>query len=129
MEFNPGSGSNWYARGMNAGSNVFSLMSSKYKEHGYKLPKLAFWNVNSRTNTIPCVYNENGVLLISGFSQNVLNMVMNGKTDPYDSLVEELNRERYNSIPLVKFGGDERKRPTPVKKTVKKKEDIPSFLK
>lgn len=105
MEFDPSSeGRGWYYSGMNGGSNVFSKMDAKYKYFGYKLPKLAFWNVNSRTGTIPCKYNDNGVLLISGFSQNVLSMVMNGKTDPYDALVEELNKERYANIPLISFG-------------------------
>ena len=106
MEFDPahGSSNSWWSSGMNAGSNVFKKMDAKYHYYGYKLPKLAFWNVNSRTNTIPCKYNENGVLLISGFSQNVLSMVMNGKTDPYDALIEELNKERYEAITLVTFG-------------------------
>jgi len=88
---------------MGASSNVFKNMSAKFEAHGYKLPKLAFWNVNSRTNTIPCKYNENGVLLISGFSSNVLNLVMNGETDPYVSLVKELNGDRYKDVPLIKF--------------------------
>ena len=129
MEFDPSHESRigWWGGGMNAGSNVFTLMNSKFKQHGYKLPKIAFWNVNSRTCTIPCKYNENGVLLISGFSQNVLSMVMNGKTDPYDALIEELNKDRYASIPLVQFENN----PTKTTKTTKKvsKEDTPDFLK
>ena len=123
MEFDPVGGKGWNL-GMNAGANVFEHMHLLFKEHGYKLPKLAFWNVNSRTGTIPCVYNENGVLLISGFSQNVLNMVMNGKTDPYDALIEELNKERYAKIPLVTYNNV-------TIKTVKKTKviDTPDFLK
>lgn len=129
MEFDPGN-SGWYG-GFNAGSNVFKIMDQKFKAAGYNLPKLAFWNVNSRTGTIPCKYNENGVLLISGFSQNVLSMVMNGKTDPYEALIEELNNERYEAIPLVSFGGVEI---NPVKgnkgsQKSKIKEEVPSFLK
>lgn len=132
MEFDPSSDSRGYwSCGMNAGSNVFTKMDAKYKYYGYKLPKLAFWNVNSRTGTIPCKYNENGVLLISGFSQNVLSMVMNGKTDPWEALVEELKSERYESIPLVTFNGSASKPTT--KKTSKtkttKKVEMPEFLK
>lgn len=100
MEFNPSS--NGY-RGMNGGSNVFRKMSDEFKKNGYSLPKLAFWNVNSRTGTIPCRINDNGVLLISGFSTNVLKMVMNGETDPYQALLKELDAERYAPIPLVSF--------------------------
>lgn len=126
MEFDPaaGSGSYW-GGGFNAGSNVFKVMDQKFKAAGYKLPKLAFWNVNSRTGTIPCKFNENGVLLISGFSQNVLSMVMNSKTDPYDALIEELNKERYESIPLATFGTKGTKKTTAKSKKV----EMPEFLK
>lgn len=126
MEFDPSAGTRiWYGCGMNAGANVFTEMDARFKQHGFKLPKLAFWNVNSRTQTIPCVYNENGVLLISGFSQNVLSMVMNGKTDPYDAIIEELNKERYAAIPLVKYG--EAANLPKTKRT--HEEETPDFLK
>ena len=132
MEFDPSrSSGSWYGGGFNAGANVFKVMDQKFKAAGYKLPKLAFWNVNSRTGTIPCTYNENGVLLISGFSQNVLSMVMNGKTDPYDALIEELNKERYEAIPLVSFGGVGSvnvRKSSGRKIKDKDKQDTPSFL-
>ena len=138
MEFDPSTTNRgyWYGCGMHADSNVFKKMDAKYHYHGYKLPKLAFWNVNSRTGTIPCKFNENGVLLISGFSQNVLSMVMNGKTDPYDAIIEELDGKRYESIPLITFGDSSS---TPVEKPVvekkkttrknTKKVEMPEFLK
>ena len=137
MEFDPAEGTSrsWYSSGMNANSNVFRLMDQKFRAAGYKLPKLAFWNVNSRTGTIPCKFNENGVLLISGFSQNVLSMVMNGKTDPYEALIEELNDERYASIPLVTFEGLKDSTSEPTRKRtskgrrVNKKVEMPDFLK
>lgn len=132
MEFDPSTDSrSWYSCGMNAGSNVFKVMDQKFRAAGYKLPKLAFWNVNSRTTTIPCKFNENGVLLISGFSQNVLSMVMNGKTDPYDALIEELDAERYALIPLVTFNGtSSTSTSTKTRSTRKstKKVEMPEFL-
>lgn len=87
--------------GFNSDSNVFRIAQARYARAGYKLPKLVFWNVCSRTNTIPVTQNENGVVLVSGFSVNTLNMVLNGKTDPFLALVDELNTEKYNSIPLL----------------------------
>jgi hypothetical protein len=73
---------------------MFDNFADKYAEHGYKLPRLVFWNVNSRTNTIPIQQNESGVALISGFSVNLVNMVLSSETDPYKALVHELIRER-----------------------------------
>ena len=57
-----------------------------------------FWNVNSRTGTIPVKENDLGVALVSGFSPNVAKMVMSGKLDPYDCLLEAVNAERYQPV-------------------------------
>ena len=59
---------------------------------------LVFWNVNSRTGTIPVKENDFGVALVSGFSTNVCKMVMSGKTDPYECLVETLMSDRYDAV-------------------------------
>lgn len=82
-------------------STLFEIISKKYIEAGYKLPKLVFWNVCSRTNVVPMRYNENGVILLSGFSKNLLTMVMSSEFDPYKALVKVLNSERYNCIDKV----------------------------
>lgn len=84
----------------NRGSDdkLFNMIAKRYKDAGYKLPKLAFWNLCSRTSTIPIKENANGVVLISGFSPSVVKMVFSNKTDPYSILLETLNSERYAPV-------------------------------
>ena len=77
---------------------LFDLIKRRYSDAGYALPKLIFWNVNSRTQTIPLVENELGVALVSGFSQNVLKMVMTNNLNPYDILIETITSPRYDAI-------------------------------
>ena len=77
---------------------LFDVISNKYAEHGYKLPRLVFWNVCSRTNTIPVKNNALGVALVSGFSTNTFKMVMSNQTDPYECLLEVLGSDRYSVI-------------------------------
>ena len=77
---------------------LFTTIASKYAVHGYKLPRLVFWNVNSRTGTIPVKENDLGVALVSGFSVNIVNMVMSNNLDPYECLLDVLNTERYKPI-------------------------------
>ena len=77
---------------------LFDEIRRKYEEAGYKLPRLVFWNVNSRTGTIPVRENRLGVALVSGFSPNIAKMVMSGKLDPYECLMETLNSERYKPV-------------------------------
>jgi hypothetical protein len=78
--------------------HLFKSIEAKYKANGYKLPRLVFWNVNSRTNTVPVRENDMGVALVSGFSVNICKMVMSGKTDPFECLLETLNSERYQPV-------------------------------
>ena len=77
---------------------LFKTIEDKYKLNGYKLPKLVFWNVCSRTGTIPVKENELGVALVSGFSVNIAEMVMNNKIDPLETLLGKINTKRYEKI-------------------------------
>lgn len=79
-------------------STLFENIEKQYNKAGYKMPKLVFWNVNSRTNTIPVTQSESGVILVSGFSVNIARMVMSGKADPWLALKETLDGERYSLI-------------------------------
>ena len=80
---------------------LFEEIAENYARCGYKLPRLIFWNVNSRTGTIPVIENELGVALVSGFSPTIAKMVLSGKTDPYEVLLEAINDKRYDPIDEV----------------------------
>ena len=77
---------------------LFEEIKERYNHYGYYLPKLIFWNVNSRTKTIPLLENDLGVTLVSGFSQNVLKMVMSNKYDPYEVLIDTITSKRYDKV-------------------------------
>jgi hypothetical protein len=79
-------------------ARLFETIKARYKAAGYKVPRLIFWNVCSRTSTIPVKENDLGVALVSGFSTNLVKMVMSNKTDPYECLLETLNSPRYLPI-------------------------------
>lgn len=79
---------------------LFKTIEKKFKAHGYELPKLIFWNVMSRTGTIPMKENAAGVGLVSGFSTNVIKAVLSNELDPYQSIVKILDSERYANIAL-----------------------------
>ncbi len=79
-------------------NKLFKVIGDKYEENGYCLPRLIFWNICSRTQTIPLKENEYGVALVSGFSPIVTEMVLSGKLDPFECLLEQLNKERYAPV-------------------------------
>lgn len=84
----------------NPTKSLFSNIQKKFEDAGYKMPKLIFWNVNVGLGKgiIPCVQNELGVTLMSGFSQNLFSMICNNQTDPWNALKEILDNERYAPI-------------------------------
>lgn len=77
---------------------MFDEFAKNYEEYGYELPRLVFWNICSTTGTIPIRENKNGVALVSGYSVNIMNMVLNNELDPYKCLINQLNVERYQVI-------------------------------
>lgn len=82
----------------NVDGRLFNEISYEYEMAGYKMPKLVFWNVNSRTKTIPLIANELGVGLVSGYSPYIAEMVMSGKLEPFEQLKERLNTPRYDLV-------------------------------
>lgn len=77
---------------------LFETISKKFARYGYRMPKLVFWNVNSRTGVIPVRENELGVGLVSGFSVNICQMVLSNELSPYKALLKTLSSPRYQVI-------------------------------
>ncbi|MBU5430540.1 DUF2828 family protein [Kineothrix sp. MSJ-39] len=78
---------------------LFARIAGKYKAAGYRMPRLIFWNVCGRTDTIPMVDNEEGLCLLSGFSQNAMKVAADQtQKDPYKALLQVLDSPRYQAI-------------------------------
>ena len=98
MEFDEATYDFGYYLNSNTQQKLFKTIDNKFKEAGYKMPRLVFWNICGRTNTIPVKENEAGVALVSGFSTTIFDMVLNNETDPYEMLLKKLNTPRYLKI-------------------------------
>lgn len=78
---------------------LFREIEQKWNDAGYKMPRCVFWNILSRTGTLPVNKHENfPVALVSGFSPAICNMVLSGELDPFKCLVEQLNSDRYQIV-------------------------------
>lgn len=76
----------------------FEMIQKKYRQAGYEMPTLVFWNVNSRNTQTPVTINDNGVVLISGCSPVVLKYALGSCTSVIDMVYNVTNSERYNEI-------------------------------
>ena len=70
----------------------FEAIKDMYSEAGYKMPKLVFWNVNSRNDNLPVKADDSGAILVSGCSPSIFQMVIEGETDPYSFMVKTIDR-------------------------------------
>lgn len=68
---------------------------AKWARLGHKMPKLVYWNVQARQNTI--LDNDPGVSFVSGMSPTIFEGIMTGKSG-YDLMLDKLNSERYAAV-------------------------------
>ena len=78
---------------------LFEHIEKKYIDCGYELPKLIFWNVSCYDDGIvPIQGLRNGLILLSGFSKELVDMVCCNELDPYKALCKKLNSPRYDVV-------------------------------
>ena len=82
----------------NADMTNFEYAKAAFSEQGYTLPTVVFWNVQSRNTQQPVTLNEQGVVLVSGCSPRIFNMVTGGVLSPYAFMMDTLGNERYAKI-------------------------------
>jgi hypothetical protein len=77
------------------------LVKQKFARAGYQAPLLVFWQVRPTADKV-ALKNENGVVMVSGFSPNALKAILKleqpQEVTPYDAMLATVNTERYESI-------------------------------
>ena len=76
----------------------FEYAKKIFAEAGYDLPKVVFWNVQSRNKQQPVTQNEQGVALVSGCSPRIFSMLKSGILSPLGYMLDILGAERYEKI-------------------------------
>lgn len=76
----------------------FEYAKKIFAEAGYQLPRVVFWNVQSRSQQQPVTQNEQGVALVSGCSPRIFSMLKSGILSPLSCMLEILGSERYAKI-------------------------------
>ncbi len=71
-------------------------VKKKFKEAGYEPPVMVFWNLNGSSNS-PAKYNEDGCMLVSGFSPSIMKAIVGGgKCTPESAMIDTIMVDRYN---------------------------------
>lgn len=92
MEIDAGCGRSW---------SFYDDMKENYSEHGYEIPNVVFWNVNSRHDVFHADKSRKGVQLVSGQASSTFTSLMNsiGLT-PMEYMYSVINSERYQDIQI-----------------------------
>ena len=73
-------------------TTVIESCRRKFEALGYTMPRLIFWNVSVYAhNTIPVKMHPSGVILVSGFSKSIVDMVVSRELNPERVLKAELD--------------------------------------
>lgn len=98
MEFDAARGVAYYARSSTPDcTTLMEAIERKWNAHGYKMPKLIYWNVQARQNNIPHGLGCGNISYVSGMSPAIFETIMTGKTG-LDLMYDKLNSERYTCI-------------------------------
>lgn len=73
-------------------TTVIESCRKKFEALGYTMPRLIFWNVSVYAhNTIPVQMHPSGIILVSGFSKSIVDMVVSREVNPETALKAELD--------------------------------------
>lgn len=78
------------------------MLEQMYADAGYKMPKMVFWNIQSRGDkNKPVEFDKQGTALVSGFSPAILTNLLAGKDmSPYTMMMSIIDSERYATITI-----------------------------
>lgn len=98
MEFDEATGSGW-GRDSSWNPTAQQMIEKMYADAGYKMPKIVYWNIQSRRSNNPVQFDKQGTALVSGFSPALLTSLLAGKDlTPYSMMMEIIGTERYAPI-------------------------------
>ena len=82
---------------------LIETIEKKWNAYDYDMPKLVFWNLDARHNSIPAV-GEGKYSYVSGFSPSMIMPILTGKTGK-ELMLEKLNSGRYELLDALLMRG------------------------
>lgn len=80
------------------GYTNYETIREKYKKAGYDLPRLVWWNIDSRNNQTPVTVNDEDNLLLSGASPATLRIALDGNYDIIEAINKIIDQDCYKKI-------------------------------
>jgi len=81
--------------------SAIEMIGRKYREAGYELPKVVFWNLNASYGNTPVEFDKSGTALVSGFSPAIVKSLLSGDLDdftPESVMIKTIMDDRYKVL-------------------------------
>ena len=78
--------------------NALQAIERNYRNAGYEMPKVVFWNLNASYGNAPVKFNETGTALVSGFSPAIVKPLLSCDMDsftPESIMLKTIMDDRY----------------------------------
>lgn len=77
----------------------FELVRERFAKAGVEMPQIVFWNLRGETKDFPVKFDQQGVVLMSGYSPALLTSLLDGKDITPLSIVQNvINTPRYDMV-------------------------------
>lgn len=81
----------------NSENSAIEMIRRQYREAGYEIPNVVFWNVSTREG-VPVKVTDSGVALVSGFSPSIMKGLLSGDITPRNVMLKTLLDPRYERV-------------------------------
>ena len=81
--------------------SAIEMIGRKYREAGYELPKVVFWNLNASYGNAPVKFDKSGTALVSGFSPAIVKPLLSGDLEtftPESMMMKVIMDDRYKVL-------------------------------
>ena len=81
--------------------SAIEMIERKYREAGYEMPKVVFWNLNASYGNTPVKFDKSGAALVSGFSPAIVKPLLSGDLDgftPETVMLKTIMDDRYKVL-------------------------------
>lgn len=75
------------------------MIEKMYEDAGYKVPKIVYWNLQSRNGSVPVGFDKSGAALISGFSPAIMKSILGAEDfNPVSIMDNTIMSDRYKEV-------------------------------
>jgi hypothetical protein len=83
----------------NGDATHFQVLKQKFADNGRVMPTIIFWNLRGNTKDFPVRSNEQGVVMLSGYSPSLLTALLDGEEiTPLSIMLQTIRAPRYDRI-------------------------------